>query len=102
MGIDSTRERRLLQRMEKCIEDVRREPQALRSAADSLLFLRDSLETGDRDWFDKLTQGIATLESASIASQEQRQAMGAKYPELIRETLDELVSLIRAHPRARS
>jgi hypothetical protein len=102
LGFDSARERCLLQRMEECVENARRDPQALRSAVDSLLVLRDSLETGDRPWFDKLTQEIATLESASVASQTQKQSMGATYPELIRRTLDEVVSLIRTHPQARS
>ena len=67
----------------------------LLSGVGTLLFLRNALENADAPWSKELTDHIATLESASIATSEQIRTMGAGYSELIERTLDALEQLVR-------
>jgi len=81
------------------INDTRANRTSLIGAANSLLFLRNAMETLDRSWGDQLTSHIATLESAGTATKEQRKEMGSRYHELVESTLDELATMIESLDR---
>lgn len=90
------REIRQLQHMLGCLASMRRDQRLLVDGVDSLLFLRDALEEVDAQWSRELTNHLATLESAGVATPEQIRTMGKEYPELIARTLDAVERLVRS------
>jgi hypothetical protein len=89
---------RQLRRMLDCIVAARSGNVSLVQVAGSLLFLRDALEVVDEQWEDTLTSHIMTLESAGLASAEQKVTMGSAFENVIATALGELEVLTRSHP----
>jgi hypothetical protein len=76
------------------IDDTLAKRTSLVDAANSLLFLRNAMESLDRSWSDRFTSHIATLESAGTATAEQRNTMGTSFHELVENTLKELGEMV--------
>jgi hypothetical protein len=85
---------RHLQQMRACIASLRSGATSLGAGADSLLFLRTSLETVEAGWDESFTAHVATLESAGLATSEQVAAMGQGYSAAISQALDDLETLV--------
>ncbi|MEM6795655.1 MAG: hypothetical protein AAF725_16885 [Acidobacteriota bacterium] len=81
-------------RMLDVIEAAQKGETSLLTAADTLNFLLASINPQARPWADKIGSNILTLESAGIATQGQREAMGEKFNDLRRETLRDLAALV--------
>lgn len=92
--MDSTRERHL-QRMLDVIEVARKGKASLVNVADSLHFLLSSLEGVDRPWAEQFGSHVLTLESAGLASPEQKRNMGKGFATLKTQTLGALETMVR-------
>jgi hypothetical protein len=91
---------RQLQRLLDCIIAARNGRLSLVQLANSLLFLRDALVNADEDWSSAFTSHAATLESAGLATDEQRAVMGEKFERVVSTALATLESLIHKYPTA--
>jgi hypothetical protein len=69
---------------------------SLVAGADSLLFLRNALETVEADWDESFTDHVATLESAGLATDEHVAAMGESFRTAISRALDGLEALVNS------
>ncbi len=96
-GSDSP-DARQLERMLACIAEVRAERISLLDAANTLLFLRDALDAAPRDWARSFTSHVVTLESAALASTEQKATMGSRFQTVVSDACSELEKLARNHP----
>lgn len=76
------------------LDDARESRTSLVNAASSLLFLRNALSSVDREWEVDFTAQIATLESAGLATDDQREQMGATHAILVAKTLDRLQDMV--------
>lgn len=92
--MDSLNERHF-QRMLEVIKVARKDEASLTNVADTLHFLLSSLEAVDRPWSELFGAHILTLESAGLASLEQRREMGAELPALKNSTLDALETMVK-------
>jgi hypothetical protein len=91
---------RQLRRLLDCIGAARNGRLSLVQLADSLLFLRDALENADEEWSSEFTSNIASLESAGLATDEQKAVMGENLERVVSAALAELESLIHKYPAA--
>lgn len=87
-------DKRQLQKMLYVLSDARANRTSLVDAANSLLFLRNALSSVDREWEVDFTAQIATLESAGLATDDQRKQMGAAHAALVAQTFDRLQNMI--------
>lgn len=87
---------RHFQRMLEVIDAARKDKASLVSVADSLHYLLASLEVIDRQWAEQFGSYVLTLESAGLASPEQRRDMGEAFPALKGKTLDALETMVKA------
>jgi hypothetical protein len=76
-------DRRHLERMLQCVAAARAGDISLVAAADTLLALRSAVEYDEDGWADEITSHVATIESAGLATAEQRRVMGARYSEVV-------------------
>jgi hypothetical protein len=86
---------RHFQRMLDVIEAARKGDASLVNVADSLHFLLSNLEGVDRPWAEKFGSHVLTLESAGLASPEQRNEMVQGLPALKVQTLDAVEALVK-------
>lgn len=92
-------DKRQLRKMLYVLSDARAMRTSLVDAANSLLFLRNALSSVDRGWEMEFTAQIATLESAGLATDDQRKQMGAAHAALVAQTLDRLQRMVMdLHP----
>jgi len=83
-----------------CIVAARGGSVSLIEAANTLLFLRDALAVAGDEWSSAFTSHAVTLESAGLATPEQKASMGSRFESVISSALAELESLIHKHPAA--
>lgn len=90
----SDRDYRQLVQMHESLNSYDPKRTDLEALASQLLNLRAILETVDRDWDHQFTQAVATLDSASQTSPEQRESLGAQFDAIVASAVSELRCLV--------